>query len=317
MEKSSNKNKVIVILGPTSSGKTSLAVKLAYKYKGEIVSADSRQVYRGMDVGTGKDLSEFSFKTDNGEKIDIPYHLIDVCDPMEKFDIVRWNREAKITIDEILKKRKTPIVVGGTGLYIQSLVDNYDFSKVRENKKGREVLEKKSKEELLSILKDLKKEFVEELDSNDFGNKRRLIRYVEILKEDKNFSINKSVKQDFKYDFLLLGLFTSREDVNRKIEKRLLDRIEQEGMINEVKSLHKSGVSWKRFEELGLEYKHISRYLNGKMEYEEMLEKLNIAIRQFAKRQMTWFRRWERQGVKIEWVQNEEDAGKIIENFLI
>lgn len=316
MEKLSKNKKVIVILGPTASGKTSLAVKLAQKYNGEIVSADSRQVYRGMDIGTGKDLSEFSFKGENGRIVNIPHHLIDVCDPMERFDIVRWNKEVGVAIDDILKRGKVPIVVGGTGMYIQSLVDNYDFSKVRENKKEREILEKKDKNDLLGVLKKIKPEIIDELDNNDLGNKRRLIRYIEILREDKGFSVKKSVKKDSKYDFLLLGLFTNREDINKKIQKRLLDRVEKEGMIEEIKNLHEGGVSWKRLEEFGLEYKHISWYLNDRMEYDDMLEKLNIAIRQFAKRQMTWFKRWEKQGAKINWVSNINDSSRLIDDFL-
>ncbi len=309
----SKKNKVIVILGPTSSGKTSMAVKLAHIFGGEIVSADSRQVYKGMDIGTGKDLSELSFE-EEGNIVNIPYHLIDIVKPNEDFDIVKWNKMAKLAIDDIIKRNKIPIVVGGTGLYIQSLVDNYDFSETKPDRKERKILEEKSLEELLLILKKIKVAMVDELDENDMGNKRRLIRYIEILKDDKDFSIKKSTKESGKYNFLILGLSAPREDLNKRIYDRLIGRLE-EGMIEEVKSLHESGVSWKRFEDLGLEYRHISWYLNDKMNYNEMLEKLFIAIRQFAKRQMTWFRRWEGQGKEIKWVENIDDANKLIKNF--
>ena len=310
-------NKVIVILGPTSSGKTSFAVNLAHKFGGEIVSADSRQVYRRMDVGTGKDLSEYSFKDVNGLKVNIPYHLIDVVEPNEEFDIVKWNKIAKIAIDDILKRGKLPMVVGGTGLYIQSLVDNYDFSEVKPDKEYREELEEKSEKELQNILKKIKPEIIEDLDGNDFGNKRRLIRYIEILKDNKNFSIKNSLKNDKKYNYLLLGLTLPREEINKKIHDRLLHRVEKEGLIDEVKKLHKvDGVSWKRFESLGLEYKHASWFLNGKIDYDEMIEKTFIAIRQFAKRQMTWFRRWEKQGADIRWINDGEVTDELIENFL-
>ena len=310
-------NKVIVILGPTSSGKTSFAVNLAHKFGGEIVSADSRQVYRRMDVGTGKDLSEYSFKDVNGLKVNIPYHLIDVVEPNEEFDIVKWNKIAKIAIDDILKRGKLPIVVGGTGLYIQSLVDNYDFSEVKPDKEYREELEEKSEKELQNILKKIKPEIIEDLDDNDFGNKRRLIRYIEILKDNKNFSIKNSLKNDKKYNYLLFGLTLPREEINKKIHDRLLHRVEKEGLIDEVKKLHKvDGVSWKRFESLGLEYKHASWFLNGKIDYDEMIEKTFIAIRQFAKRQMTWFRRWEKQGADIRWINDGEVTDELIENFL-
>lgn len=309
-------NKVVVILGPTSGGKTSLAVQLAYKFEGEIVSADSRQVYRGMDIGTGKDLSEFSFKDKEGVDVSIPYHLIDIVDPKDDFDVVAWNKKAKIAIDDILKRGKLPIVAGGTGLYLQSLVDNYDFSEIKPDRKEREELEKKDTEELIQILKKIKPEIAEELDDNDIGNKRRLIRYIEILKNNKDFSLKNSLKKENNYDFLLLGVTFPREILNQRIYKRLINRIEKEGMIDEVKKLHKDGLSWNKLGSFGLEYKHVSLYLNDKLLYMELIEKLFIAIRQFAKRQMTWFRRWERQDQHINWINDIGQAQKLIEKFL-
>ncbi len=311
------KNKVVVILGPTSAGKTSLAVKLAHKFEGEIVSADSRQVYRGMDIGTGKDLSEFGFKDEKGNNIKIPYHLIDIVDPIDDFDVVSWNKKAKIAIDDIIKRGKIPIVVGGTGLYLQSLVDNYDFSETKPDKKGREELEKKETGDLIAILKKLKPEIVDELDDNDRGNKRRLIRYIEILKNNKDFSLKDSLKKENKYDFLLLGLTFPREVLNQRIHERLINRIEKEKMIDEVKSLHENGLSWNRMEAFGLEYKFVSRYLKGELLYMELIEKLSIAIRQFAKRQMTWFRRWEKQGQKIYWIDKFSEAEDIVKRYKI
>ena len=197
------------------------------------------------------------------------------------------------------------------------MVDDYNFSKVKPDKEYRAKLEEKTQEELQEILKNIKPDIIEELDDNDFGNKRRLIRYIEILKDNKDFSIKNSLKDGNKYDYLLLGLTLPREEINKKIYNRLVHRVEKEGLINEVEKLHKiDGVSWERFESLGLEYKHASWYLNGKIDYDEMIEKTFIAIRQFAKRQMTWFRRWEKQGAEIHWVSGKLKAEKEIKTFL-
>jgi tRNA dimethylallyltransferase len=200
---------------------------------------------------------------------------------------------------------------------LQSLVDNYDFSETKPDKEERSLLEKKSIKDLIFILKNIKPGIEDELDENDLGNKRRLIRYIQILKNNKDFSIKKSLNSKNKYNFLLLGLTFPREVLNERIYKRLIQRIEKEGMIDEVKKLHENGVSWERMESFGLEYKHLSWYLNDKIFYVEMVEKLNIAIRQFAKRQMSWFRRWEKQGREIKWVDNTGEANnEIVNKFL-
>jgi len=304
-----NKNKIIVVLGTTASGKTKLGVDLARKFNGEIISADSRQVYRGMDVGTGKDLDEYK---------NIPYHLIDVVNPNTKFSLAKYQKLAFGAIDDILKRGKTPIIVGGTGLYLQAVVDNYNLSGARPDKELREKLEEKSAGELFLELKKINSKFAERLNESEKKNKRRLIRYIEIMqnrgKEGIANPIGFSIPKN--YDFLLLGLTWPKEVLKERIYKRLMERLEKENMVGEVKKLHKDGVSWKRLESFGLEYKYISLYLQGKLDYEEMAEKLNIAIRQFTKKQMTWFRRWEKQRKKIYWVKDEKEAEKLVRKFL-
>jgi tRNA dimethylallyltransferase len=299
------KNRIIVILGPTASGKTKLGVDLARKFNGEIISADSRQVYKGMDVGTGKDLDEYG---------NIKYHLIDIVSPNTKFSLAKYQKLAFEAIDDILKRGKTPIIVGGTGLYLQAVVDNYNLNGAKPDKDLRENLEKKSIEKLFVELKKINYKFANKLNDSEKKNKRRLIRYIEVMQnKDASFSIKLSSKN---YNFFLLGLTHPKEVLWERIYKRLLDRLEKEDMIEEVKMLHAGGVKWKRLESFGLEYKFISLYLQDKMYYEEMVEKLNIASRQFAKRQMTWFRRWEKQKRKICWIKNKKEVGRLIKDFL-
>ena len=319
-----NKNKIIVVLGTTASGKTKLGVDLARKFNGEIISADSRQVYKHMDVGTGKDLNEYITKTQITDKWVVnkaPYHLIDIVNPNTKFSLAKYQKLAFQAIEDILKRGKTPIIVGGTGLYLQAVVDNYNLSGARPDKELREKLEEKSAGELFLELKKINSKFAERLNESERKNRRRLIRYIEIM-QDKGAE-KKGVSHPIgcetpkaKYDFLLLGLTWPRETLKERIYKRLMERLEKENMVGEVKELHKDGVSWKRLESFGLEYKYISLYLQGKLDYEEMVEKLNIAIRQFTKKQMTWFRRWEKQRKKIYWVKDEKEAEKLVRKFL-
>lgn len=313
--KSESKNKIIVILGPTSGGKTSLAVKLAHKYNGEIVSADSRQVYKGMDIGTGKDLSEYKIKS---KVVSIPYHLIDIVSPKNNYSLARYQKEAFKAIDDILSRGGVPIIAGGSGLYLQAVVDNYNLSSAKPNRELREKLEKLSVDKLFLELKKINKKFAKKLNESEKKNKRRLIRYIEILKQVrlKEAKLPMGSLASGGYEYLLIGLTWPRKELCERIYKRLIDRIEREGMIEEVKRLHKEGVSWERLESFGLEYKFVSKFLKGDLEREEMIEKLNIAIRQFAKRQMTWFRRWEKQGKKIYWEKDEKKLAKLVENFL-
>ncbi|MFA6106992.1 MAG: tRNA (adenosine(37)-N6)-dimethylallyltransferase MiaA [Patescibacteria group bacterium] len=311
-------DKIIVILGPTSSGKTGLAVRLAHKFNGEIISADSRQVYRGMDIGTGKDLGEYAIKK-RGGKIKIPYHLIDVADPKKYFDLARYQKLAQKAIEDILKRGKLPIIAGGTGLYLQALVDGYCLPPAKPDRKLRMALENKTAEELFIMLKKLNPKFAAKINQSDRKNKRRLTRYVEVAKMPKISERNGQSPEalpEKKYDFLILGIKTPKEILDQRIEKRLFDRLEKEGMVAEVERLREEGISWKRLLNFGLEYKHIALYLQEKLEYDEMTEKLLMAIKKYARKQMTWYRRWERQGKKINWVGDYEDARKLAGKFL-
>jgi len=323
-----NDKKIIVILGPTASGKTKLAVELAEKFNGEIVSADSRQVYRGMDIGTGKDLKDYrleipnpndqlpnKFKIQNSKLkiIEIPYHLIDVANPKEQFDLAQYQKMAFRAIDDILKRGKLPILAGGSGLYLQAVVENYKLSEAKKDLALRKKLEKLNAGELFKKLEKLSPNLAVKLNQSDKNNKRRLIRYLEILEQDKNFKSRKGQK---KYEALLIGLSYSGEILKQRIFKRLMDRLKEQNMIGEVENLRAKGLSWKRLEEFGLEYKFISLYLQGKLQYEEMVEKLNLAIFQFAKRQLTWFKRWEKQGVKINWLKDFKKIEKLVKDYL-
>jgi tRNA dimethylallyltransferase len=338
---SKNPNKIVVILGPTSSGKTRLAVSLAQKFNGEIVSADSRQVYKGMDIGTGKDLDEYKisncqFPISNKKSqipnpksqiFKIPYHLIDVVSPKTEFNLAKYQKLAFQAIDDILTRKKLPILVGGTGLYLQAIIDGYILSSVKPDKKLRAELEKKSVAELFSLIKKINKKFADKINESDRKNKRRLIRYVEILKTKKLVSGDEKTPSPYegeggvgfspnKYNSLIIGLSCSKEILNERIHKRLIERLEKEDMVGEVKRLKDEGLSWKRLESFGLEYKFIGLYLQDKINYDDMVEKLFIAIRQFARRQMTWFRRWERQGAKIHWLDDKIKMKTLINNFL-
>ena len=318
--------KIIAIVGTTASGKTGLGVKLAYKFKGEIISADSRQVYKGMDVGTGKDLAEYIIKQENKktrkqEIIKIPYHLIDVVEPTEEFNLAKFQKLAYEAIEDIMGRGKLPIIVGGTGLYVQALVDNYKLPEdAKPDKELREKLEELSAQELYEKLLKENPKFAKKLNNSDRNNKRRLIRYLEVVKTRMatNSSTNghKYISERKDYEYLIIGLTWPKEVLHERIYKRLIERLEQEEMIGEVDGLHSRGVSWQRLESFGLEYKYIALYLQEKLDYDEMVEYLHIAIKKFAKRQLTWLRRWERQGAKIHWVGDKSEAKKLADSFL-
>lgn len=307
MSKNIKKPKIIVILGTTASGKTSLGIKLAKKFKGEIISADSRQVFKGMDIGTGKDLGDYG-----KGRYKIPYHLIDILDPNEEFNLAKYQQAAHEAIQNILKRGKLPIIVGGTGLYIQALVDAYELAGSAPDPARRKELESKNVEELYKILEGLKKEFAHNLNNSDRHNPRRLIRYIEIIEEGEKTD---KKKKENPYEFLLLGVSWPDDILRERINKRLMDRL-KEGMILEVEKLQNEGVSWARLNSFGLEYRFVAWYLQEKLSFEEMLEKLQNAIYRFAKRQKTWFKRWEKQGRKIEWVNDIEEAVSLVKKFL-
>ncbi len=308
------KKKVIVIVGTTASGKTKLGVELARKYNGEIVSADSRQVYRGMDVGTGKDLKEYATKlkveSEKLKEVVIPYHLIDVADPKDKFDLAQWYKMAKSAIDDIISRGKLPIVVGGTGLYAQALVDGYNLNDVKPDGKLRNQLERRNIDELFRMLSGLNFAFANKLNNSEKNNKRRLIRYIEILSKGRKQEMSR--KGNDEYDFEIIGVTYPKEELKKRIYQRLIDRLEKEDMIGEVKRLHKQGLSWERLESFGLEYKFIAQYLQDKLDYDETVNKIYIASCQYAKRQMTWLKRWEGQGRGISWYDNIKDLDSFV-----
>ena len=291
-------NKLLVIVGPNASGKSDLAVKLAKKFNGEVLSADSRQVYKGMNIGTGKITKE--------EMQGIPHHLLDVASPKRRFSVAQFQKKAIETIKKIQKKGKLPILCGGTGFYIQSVVDGIVIPKVKPDWALRKKLEKKTCEQLYQQLKKLDPQRAKTIDKK---NKRRLIRAIEIvLKTKKRIP---PLKKKVMFDALIIGIKRDKEELKKRIRKRLLKRL-KEGMIEEVKSLHKSGVSWKRLEELGLEYRYIAFYLQGKLNYKEMVTQLQKAIENYAKRQMTWFKKDKR----ILWVTTYKEAEKLVKKFL-
>ncbi|MDO8668098.1 MAG: tRNA (adenosine(37)-N6)-dimethylallyltransferase MiaA [bacterium] len=295
--------KIIVILGPTSSGKTKLAISLANEFNGEIVGADSRQVYKGLDIGTGKDLSAY----------DVPYHLIDVASPNSQFNLVKYQKQAFAAIDDILKRGKLPVLTGGSGLYLQAVVDNFKLSDSKKDLALRKEAEKLSAVELFDKLKKLAPKMAVRLNNSDKNNKRRLVRYLEILEEDKDFKNKTGGK---KYEALIIGVDCPREILKQRIAKRLEKMLKEENLIGEVETLRRRGLSWKRLEAFGLEYKFVALYLRKKLSYEAMAEKLNIAINQFSKRQMTWFKRWEKMGAKINWLKNNSSASRIVKKFI-
>jgi len=303
-QKIKKKPQILVILGPTASGKTALAVKLAKELKGEIISADSRQVYRGLDIGTGKDLKEYG-KT--------KYHLIDVANPEDEFNLAKYQRLASQAIRNILSRGKLPIIVGGTGLYLQALVDGYRLSKYTPDLKRRRELEAMSVLELYDLLQKAKPEFANNLNNSDKNNPRRLIRYLEIIESGQ---WPQKPKKNTAYDFLTLGLQQDDEEMRARIIKRIKDRLDKEDMVGEVEGLIDNGLSLARLNSFGLEYRYISWYLQDKMDYDEMVEKLGLASYRFAKRQKTWFKRWEKQGRMINWVSDLAAAKKIIKNWL-
>jgi len=277
---------ITVILGPTASGKTSLSIKLAKKINGEIISADSRQVYRGLDLGTGKVTKQ--------EMSGIKHHLLDVADPKKVFSVTDYVELADKAIVEIHNRGKTPIIVGGTGFYIQALVDGLILPEVPPNTELRKDLTKKSLSELQEILKKLDEKRYITIDKN---NPHRLIRAIEIA---TTLGEVPKLQKNSKYDPTFIGIEISMDELRKKIHARLISRIEA-GMIDEVKKLHKEGLSWKRMEQLGLEYRYLSRFLQNKITKEKMLTELETAICQYAKRQMTWFKRDKR----IKWLNPE------------
>ena len=288
-------NKLIVIVGPTASGKTDLSIKLAKNFSAEIISADSRQVYKGMDIGTGKITKK--------EMQGIPHYLLDVVSPRTKFNVIKYRKLALKAIKKIQKRNKLPILVGGTGFYIQAIVDDIILPSVKPDWKLRSQLEKQGAKLLFQRLRKLDPQRAKTIDKE---NKRRLIRALEIIIKTKKPVPLLRVQQP-KFEILIIGIKKDQKELKQLIEKRLLKRLKI-GMIAEVKKLHQQGVSWKRLEEFGLEYKFIALYLQNKLPKQEMIEKLQKEIEHYAKRQMTWFKRDKR----IRWVSNYNEAKNLI-----
>ena len=280
----------ITIIGVTASGKTSLAVKLAAETGGEIISADSRQIYRRMDLGTGKDISEYKY---NG--VDIPYHLIDICEPGYKYNLYQYKRDFNEAISDIEKRGKLPIICGGTGLYVETVLKGYALPEVPENSELRASLSNKTLEELTAILSQYKTLH----NTTDVDNCKRAIRAIEIAEYYK--TLPQPELEDKPLETLLVAIDIDRETRRANITKRLHQRLE-EGMVAEVESLLKEGIAPEDLIYYGLEYKYLTEYVIGKTTYEQMVSGLEIAIHQFAKRQMTWFRGMERRGFKINWI---------------
>lgn len=281
---------MITILGPTACGKTAFAAHLAFNIGGEIISADSRQVYRAMDIGTGKDLDDYIVE---GKKV--PYHLIDIADAGEKYNVFRYQHDFLEAYNDIRSRNVVPVLCGGTGLYIESVLRGYHLSPVPQNHALRVSLEGKTLEELTDILKGYKALH----NTTDTDTVQRAIRAIEI--EDYCAKIPLEDRYFPEINSLVVGLDIERDLRREKITRRLKQRLD-EGMVDEIRELIEKGVSPDDLIYYGLEYKYLTLYVIGKMSYEEMVRLLEIAIHQFAKRQMTWFRGMERRGIEINWI---------------
>ncbi len=280
--------KILVICGPTATGKSDLAVKLAGKLDGEVISADSRQVYKGLDIGTGKITPK--------EMGGIPHHLIDIANPKKQFSVTEFVTLGEKAIQDILFRKKLPIICGGTGFYISALVDGIIFPGVKPDQKLRNSLSKKTSSELFKMLKKLDSSRAKSIDPK---NSRRIIRAIEIATSLGKVPSLKNLVS--KYNAVKIGLTIPPEDIKKRIHDRLLKRINA-GMIEESRNLHKNGLSWKRMEELGLEYRSLAKFLKKEISRDEMIAKLNTEIWHYARRQMTWFRR----DKEIKWFNPNE-----------
>ena len=282
---------MIIILGPTATGKTKLAVDLAKKYNGEIISADSRQIYKYLDIGTGKDLEDYK---------NIPYHLIDIIEPEVNYSVYTFQKDFIKSYEKIIKKGKTPILCGGTGLYIESILLDYNLS--NSPPPDSELRQKLSKKNIIELTK-----YFEKINDNIIKNpkmdtKNRIIRNIEICLNKNKININQKKNRLPIKNYKVIGIFPGREEVKKNITIRLKKRID-EGLIQEVKNLLNEKTTKERLHYFGLEYRYINNHLNGLYTEEELFDELNRAIHKFAKKQMTFFRRMEKRGIKIEWIK--------------
>ncbi|MBI9038078.1 MAG: tRNA (adenosine(37)-N6)-dimethylallyltransferase MiaA [Bacteroidales bacterium] len=295
---------IITILGPTASGKTTLASNLASKLNAEIISGDSRQVYRGMDIGTGKDLIDYVVG-----KQTIPHHLIDIVDAGCEYNVFEYKKDFYKVFNEINHRKKIPILCGGSGMYIESVLSDYRLIQVPENLALRDELEIINTEKLVEILSS----YGSLHNVSDTSDRRRLIRAIEIQQFYKTYENIQTKIPPIKS--IIFGIDLEREEVRNSITKRLNARLQQ-GMIEEIKALMKSGLSSDQIKFYGLEYKFLTSYVKGELSYDEMFRQLNTAIHQFAKRQMTWFRRMEKKGFKINWIDGKLNLEAKIEKCM-
>ncbi|MCD4789239.1 MAG: tRNA (adenosine(37)-N6)-dimethylallyltransferase MiaA [Bacteroidales bacterium] len=281
---------MLIVLGPTATGKTSFAAHLACHLNGDIISADSRQVYRGMDMATGKDFKDYIV---NGETI--PHHLIDIVDPGYEYNVYEFQHDFLKTYEDIITRGKLPILCGGTGMYIESVLKGYKLINVPENPKLRSELEKNSKEELVKLLKLFKTPH----NITDIKDRKRLVRAIEI---QHYYNDHPEIDTSFpEIKNIIFGLRFERQIIRERITERLKKRL-NEGMTDEVRNLLDKGLNPEQLKFYGLEYKYLTQYVTGEISYREMFRLLNTAIHQFAKRQMTWFRKMEKEGYKINWI---------------
>lgn len=301
MQQRREKYDLLAVVGPTACGKTSLAVDLALAIgNAEIISADSRQVYRGMDIGTGKDIAEYT-----REGVTVPSHLIDIADAGEKYNLFEFQRDFLSAYEDIKSRGVFPIMCGGSGLYVESVLKGYRLLPVPENQSLRAELETKSLEELTAILANYK-----QLHNNtDTDNKKRAIRAIEI--EEYYLSCPVEERLFPQLETLVIGVSVDREVRRARISRRLRERLES-GMVDEVRSLIDSGLKPDQLIYYGLEYKYLTLYITGAMSYDDMVQGLEIAIHQFAKRQMTWFRGMEKRGTEIRWVDGSLGRSEIV-----
>jgi tRNA dimethylallyltransferase len=304
MNQDSVAQKLITILGPTATGKTRLAAQLAFQYNGEIISADSRQVYRGMDIGTGKDLSEYNINNTT-----INYHLINIIDAIDEFNLYLFKETFINSFKSIIEQDKVPFLVGGTGLYLSSVLQNYSLHKVNFSKGKLDNLNSLDLSELQSMLFTLNPHLH---NTTDLLDKERVIKAVIIAEDDKD-----NLLEVIKINPLVIGVLPARDIIKKRITERFKIRL-QNGMIEEVQNLIDKGISLEKLNFFGLEYKYIGLYLNNKLNFNDMFQKLNSAIHNFAKRQATWFRKMEKEGVKINWIDSAdfEKAKSLIDPFM-
>jgi tRNA dimethylallyltransferase len=291
---------MITILGPTASGKTALAVHLAYALDGEVISADSRQVYRGMSIGTGKDLSEYMV---NGKKV--PYHLIDIADPGYEYNIFEFQRDFLKAWNNITSRGRLPVLCGGSGMYLESVLRKYRLKKTEPDPKTHEALFQKTDEELKDLLLSLKTPH----NTTDLLDRNRMIRAI-LISMTPEEKAGETVFPE-QMPSLIFGIHWERAFLRERITNRLQTRLEQ-GMIEEVRELLNRGLTPDQVKFYGLEYRYITLYLEKKLDYNEMFRLLNIAIQHFAKRQMTWFRKMEKSGLTIHWIRGETDMDEKI-----